>query len=195
MGKIQKSDAYVHFQVGNGISIGLPKSVQKDAELAIHISQILSKNRKGMSSLQYYYNEFVEQYGFDETVPILDLTDPAKGIGVPNDYKYPQYSNTTSFSANNNNIYEEHEHYLASLFYDAITKNKTEVILTDEDINKLQYEKFDKEDSQESAELYCTIASKDMSALSEGDYLLVIGPNPGSHASGKHYWPIYVFIT
>lgn len=117
MGKIQKSDAYVHFQVGNGISIGLPKSVQKDAELAIHISQILSKNRKGMSSLQYYYNEFVEQYGFDETVPILDLTDPAKGIGVPNDYKYPQYSNTTSFSANNNNIYEEHEHYLASLFY------------------------------------------------------------------------------
>lgn len=185
MGKIQKSDAYVHFQVGNGISIGLPKSVQKDAELAIHISQILSKNRKGMSSLQYYYNEFVEQYGFDETVPILDLTDPAKGIGVPNDYKYPQYSNTTSFSANNNNIYEEHEHYLASLFYDAITKNKTEVILTDEDINKLQYEKFDKEDSQESAELYCTIASKDMSALSEGDYLLVIGPNPGSHASGS----------
>ncbi|MFI9722225.1 lantibiotic dehydratase [Streptomyces sp. NPDC052396] len=66
--------------------IRLPESVRAEAERAARTLTALAAGRPGLHHLRAFHRDFLERYGTGRAVPLLELLDPERGLGLPAGY-------------------------------------------------------------------------------------------------------------
>lgn len=163
----------------------LPHEVGEEAAKAAEVLWTLTGTTPDEANLEAYREEFIEHYGLHREVPLLELLDPDLGLGAPAGYEYPpSRRRQETVSANN-----QRDALLLLWMTQTLHRGEIEVELSEERIGQLIHILPDKpkESAPISLELYFTIASPNKQSLEEGDYRLVLSPNPGSQGAGKTF--------
>lgn len=177
--EVYQHDTPVHVDLQTGQLVRLPEQVRREAETAAEIMWRLGPARLGMRPLRGYHEAFLEKYGPDRSVPLLELLDEARGLGAPAGYQWPA-SERQPDSADE----PDRRPLLARLAATATRDRQREVVLDDAMIAELAYDRADPADAQNSCELCVHVAAPSLDALTAGNFRLVMAPSPGSHFAG-----------
>ncbi|MCM3699013.1 lantibiotic dehydratase [Paenibacillus macerans] len=139
------------------------------------------------SNLKAYKEEFIEKYGLDTEVQVLELLDEGIGLGAP-----AGYLNPLSYRKYEPEIPNEKVKKIKQFLQYKIVENNTihneSIELTDDDIEKMIGEnEVPMEEFAPSVEFNAIISAKSSEDVDKGEYLLFIGPNFGSFKAGKTF--------
>ncbi|MEJ8545309.1 thiopeptide-type bacteriocin biosynthesis protein [Brevibacillus borstelensis] len=163
--------------------VTLPKSIAKDLSKAAELLWRLSPNHVGWPHLAEYRNSFIERYGFEREVPLLELLDETRGLGAPATYENPMSKRNYTPSSHD----KINEKVLLQLLSHSLLTGSREIELTDELIEKLEPVPTKWEHVPISMELYVSLFAASAQAMDNGDYTLHIGGNTGSVLAGKSF--------
>ena len=147
--------------------------------LASFFVYISNDKNESHTYLDEYRNKFIEKYGVDREVPLLEMLDSNIGIGAPTSYLNPQ-----------NDFFEEDstkpnynlrlKNYLLNKYESAIT-NKTSITLEQDEIEGILKREIKTDEVPISLELYFQLKKKN------DELNLCLGPNCGSFVAGKTF--------
>lgn len=163
--------------------VTLPKSIIQDLGKAAELLWRLSPNHVGWPHLAEYRDSFIERYGFEREVPLLDLLDENRGLGAPATYENPMSKRNYTPSGHD----KMNEKVLLQLLSHALLTGSKEIELTDELIEKLEPVSPKWEHAPFSMELYVSLFASCAKAMDNGDYTMHIGGNTGSLLAGKSF--------
>ncbi|MEV6414301.1 lantibiotic dehydratase [Kribbella sp. NPDC051718] len=127
----------------------------------------------GMSYLDGYRRAFLERYGQDREVPLLELLDPDLGLGVP---QLPECPDRPTDER------KLRDRTLTDLALGAIKDGRTVVELDDATLAKLT---LGPGQATDSLDLAVFLVAGSAAAVDAGDFQLVLGPNLGGGAAGR----------
>lgn len=151
--------------------IKLNHKIQEDLSHATTALWLLSQQQAQTSKLQSYHQEFLEKYGVYRLVPLLDLINDKKGLGIP-------IENSTEAK-------QEHPSSLIEKLFTHISRRE---IIIDDLIQNLwvnHQEKFAM--APLSLELYFEILSPSAQDIEEGHYTIVMNPAMASMQAGNTF--------
>ncbi|TCP55550.1 thiopeptide-type bacteriocin biosynthesis protein [Tumebacillus sp. BK434] len=169
----------------NGCEVALPGSIKKELEAAAEIIWRLSCRQVGNPHLQGFRNDFLERYGRDREVPLLELLDDEVGLGSPALYKFP--AGHREYDPKPATQSRMRETYVTTLAMQAVAKRQLEVELTDDTLANLESVPPKFAHSPLSMELYASVEAQSVEALNSGDYLIWLNENSGSFGAGKSF--------
>lgn len=143
-------------------------------EFANFLSALATKSSIDYRVIEQYRNRFLEKYGEDREVPVLELLDATVGIGAPYGYLNPwDYQSEKSIDYHTDDKVRK---YLSMLYEEAV-EHGGNIQLEDAGLQELltdtkAYEAYD------SFDLYFHLAQKD------GDYRLYYNASGGSPIAG-----------
>ncbi|MET9469473.1 lantibiotic dehydratase [Streptomyces sp. NPDC006544] len=184
LGPVREGDRLVHVDLALGADVRLPQSVADEAARAMDVLWRLSPPGPGMPQLRSYHRDFVERYGTDRIVPILEVLDDTAGLGAPAGYEWPASSRSEEPHAP---VDRARDLLLARLAAAAVRDGAREVVLDDALVERLANGEPDPARLPRSAELFCTLVADSEGALDRGDFLLVTGPGPGPVEAGATF--------
>lgn len=148
-------------------------------ELASMLTRLATPFSKQSTYLEEYKNKFIEKYGVDREIPLMEMLDTSSGIGAPVSYQQPQ-----------NDFYENvklNDQYTAPLknffllkYWEAV-KNKHEIQLNDQQLQDYLDQDVDHQEVPVSLELNFIVRQHDDTPV------LHLGPNVGSILAGKTF--------
>ncbi|MFD1992768.1 lantibiotic dehydratase [Paenibacillus nicotianae] len=148
-------------------------------ELANMLTRLAAPFSKQSTYLEEYKNKFIEKYGVDREIPLMEMLDTSSGIGAPVSYQQPQ-----------NDFYENvklNDQYEASLknffllkYWEAV-KNKHAIQLNDQQLQDYLDQDVDHQEVPVSLELNFIVRQHDDNPV------LHLGPNVGSILAGKTF--------
>lgn len=164
----------------------LPNKVKNKIEKAAYILQVLSSSQafSHFKHLQAYRHRFLEKYGSNREVLLLELLDEEMGLGAPETYTNPknQFSKmpmgSVSHDAATNSL-------LAKWYIDALRDGKIEVALTDEQLRHFQSDSSDPKAFADSVELICSVYADSIEDLENDKATYVLGAYKGSLGAGR----------
>ncbi|MBE1610101.1 lantibiotic dehydratase [Actinopolymorpha pittospori] len=157
---------------GREVSRSVAAEVARAAELLLR----MHPRPHGPSHLANYRAAFLSRYGHDRRVPLLELLDPRFGLGPP----------TSAHSHDANQMAsQQRSQLLMELATTALRTGSLEVVLDEEDVEKLSTWTPEPDRLPASLELSAFLLAPSVAALDQGDYLLVVGPNLGGQAAGR----------
>lgn len=164
--------------------VTLPRKVAEEAEHAAEVLFRISPPAHVHQSLVDYHEEFVERYGTEQGVPLRTLLDPGTGLGAPAGYKWPQSERRESPPpAPGNDKARDREQLLGSLVQAASLERSSEVILTDELIERLD-NGLRENNTLSFCDLFTTLLARSCEDLDAGNYRLVLHPVNGDAYAG-----------
>ncbi len=179
MSQILANDNYIQIDLFSNSEITFDTEQKQQLE---RLADFIGNTTKSVNRtyLDDYKDKFIEKYGVDQEVQIVELFDSTFGIGAPYNYTHPQNDfyelepNTAYFSE------EEREKYL-SKYVEAIKNNEA---INFEDLES-HYQKIaaEKNSKLQGLELFLDLAKKD-----EKDIFVlgnIIGNNNLGGASGR----------
>jgi thiopeptide-type bacteriocin biosynthesis protein len=178
-GEIRQNDTPLHLETALGAHVSLPEEVRVEAEQALGVMWRLAPDRLGMRPLRPYQRLFLEKYGVGRLVPVLEVLDETNGLGAPAGYTWPASEALEEPVDERRN--PEHQRVLARLAAEAVRDGRTEVVLDDAVLNELSPVPADPRTASTSCELYVELVTRSAEAVLDGDFRLVLAPNPGSH--------------
>ncbi|GAA0633675.1 lantibiotic dehydratase [Kutzneria viridogrisea] len=90
MGELASTDkAPIQVDLRVDADVVLPAEVLRETERVASVLWRLAPAVDGVSYLREYHAAFLERYGVDRTVSVLDLLDPHVGLGPPAGYQVP----------------------------------------------------------------------------------------------------------
>jgi thiopeptide-type bacteriocin biosynthesis protein len=142
----------------------------------------------GLPHLQRYLSAFIEHYGTDQEVPLLELLSPEQGLDAPEGYQYPPRVHPL-FPAppEEPSAAERRDRILCHLAASAINARRLEVELTDELLQQLEQWTPNREAAPASLDLYLQLHARSREALDRGEWRAVIGANVGAMAGGRSF--------
>ncbi|MEU7860447.1 lantibiotic dehydratase [Nonomuraea sp. NPDC049141] len=143
--------------------------VARAAELMLRLSPM----PRGAAALDSYRRAFEARYGKKTEVPLLELLDPEIGLGPP---EYSQGSGTAT--ANRHQI-------LLNLALEAIRDGRRVVDLDEAALTALETWEPSPSAAPTSLDISVFVLAASPSAVDDGDFSLVIGPNQGGGAAGR----------
>lgn len=180
----REDDRLVHVDLALGADVRLPQSVADEAARAMDVLWRLSPPGPGMPSLRPYHRDFIERYGADRVVPVLELLDDTVGLGAPSGYEWPASSRTEEPHAPTERA---RDLLLGRLAAAAVRGGTREVVLDDDLVERLAHGEPDPVRLPRSCELFCTLVADSEEALDRGDFLLVAGPGPAPAEAGATF--------
>ena len=181
MQEIYESSAYLQVDtIISGEAFQLEKNISESicelASLFVYLSNEI-KNQYGY--LQHYRNRFIEKYGIDREVPILEMLDSNIGIGAPAPYIKPQNDFYDEYNTKDNYRQNLKNYFLTE--YEKALKNSTYIDIKIEEIQRLIDCTVQPEEIPISLELYFILKK-------EGERIsLNLSPNCGSFVAGKTF--------
>jgi len=154
----------------------LPKNIKDEIADAAECLWKLNRDFKN-EKMDEYKNKFIETYGVFREIPLMDVISEEKGIGFPkNDDGLNQSEklNRMMYSLD-----ASKQIILNNLVSNAIKQDETELILTDEVIQKISSDNFIGE-IPEGIDIYAEIINNG----SDG-YRIVLNPQAGAQGIGK----------
>ncbi|MGW7529091.1 lantibiotic dehydratase [Streptomyces sp. NPDC054783] len=182
MRQLADADRLVHVDLALDAEVRLPHTVAEEAARGLGVLWRLSV--PGPAPLRGYHRDFLERYGPDRVVPVLEVLDDTVGLGAPAGYTWPASSRSEDPAPR---PARELELLLGRLAAEAIRDGAREVVLDDDLVARLAPGQPDRELLPRSCELFCTLVAANEQALAEGDFLLVGGGGPGALEAGGTY--------
>ncbi len=153
---------------GRTLSQEVGLEVARAAELLLRLSPF----PQGLPDLREYRGRFVERYGLDREVPLLEMLDPVLGLGAP--------------EGGSRQTPPERDRALLDLAWRAMRTREQVVELQEETLTRLQAAPLDRSEIPVSLDLCALVAAADRQALDRGEFLVVVGPNLGSEEAGRN---------
>lgn len=165
----------LHTDLVMAMRVNLPRSVQADLEAAATVLWRLSPGPAGARSLRSYHRDFLDRYGMQRLVPVTDLLDPVRGLGVPAAYRQPGDTDPGTGSGA--------QRHLAELLLRAVADRSREVELTTDDVTRLAAGGSDGA-APPSVEVFAQVIAESVEELARGDYRLVLSGKTGAAGAG-----------
>ena len=135
--------------------------------------------------LSRYKQEFVEKYGQDREVNVLELLNNDTGIGAPFNYERPSNNRALDIAINksvNGNVRD----YFSEKYLYAIKNKENSIVIKDSEVMELEIEDIAYESIPDSLEVNIIVKSE-ASKDNKMNLKYHIGPNLGSTAAGKSF--------
>ena len=175
------------FQVDTALHLEAPllnTSIGVAAAQAVEILLRLGCFPEGPHHLREYHAAFLERYGVDSEVPLLDLLSPETGLDAPSTYTEPPRSYPLP------PVQEATQHHrdnlLWSIAMEATNAGAIEVEMTDHLMKELTYWDPNKDTlPPPSLEIYAQIQATSKEALDQGNWRFIVAP--GLAMSGRTF--------
>lgn len=154
----------------------IANEINELASLFVYLSNPVNSNH---SNLEQYKNKFVEKYGVDREVPLLEMLDTNIGIGAPAMYLKPQNDFYDEYTAQAN-YNRELKNYLLEKYEMAVAEGR-DIIIDMEEIKQFLDCSVKVGEVPVSLELYFMLKQKD------GKICMSLSPNCGSFVAGKTF--------
>ena len=140
----------------------------------------------GFRHLQEYRRLFLEKYGEQAEVPLLDLLSPENGLDAPSGYQQPPrtYDHPSDLPASGA---DQRDQLLLRLLTEAVKRGSLEVELSGEILQQLERWSPRLEEAPLSLEVYLQIHARSREALDRGEWTAVAGRNCGSPHAGRTF--------
>lgn len=162
-------------------SADVASELARAAEVLLHISTYGPQ----FPHLAAYRREFIERYGEGREVPVLELLDEDIGLGPPPNYQHPP--RTRESPALQPPQYPLRDRTLLELAATALRNGQREVELDAAALGRLQVRDSWREEVPDSLELYAFVAAPSQAEISDGNYLVIIGPRIGADPAGRSF--------
>ncbi|GAA3137951.1 lantibiotic dehydratase [Planomonospora alba] len=182
---IEPDDTPVHIDTRLDARLHLPYAVREVIEHATGVMWRLSRPKLGLFALRDYHRRFLDVYGADRLVPILQLLDESTGLGAPAGYGWPN-SEAAPVPPDDFRT-ARRDRAMARLTAAAHRTRQREVVLGDADLDELCHDTADHADLPNSCEVTVQVVAPSVEALDDGDFLVFLSPSPGSHRAGSTF--------
>ncbi|MGZ0148023.1 lantibiotic dehydratase [Kribbella sp. WER1] len=156
------------------VEMRLPPVVAEEAARAASLLWRLSPPGDGLPALASYHRAFLDRYGTDRVVPVLELMDPHVGLGPPAGYRIPVGERGREELPNNTYPAARDQALAAAL------DGSGELLLDDALIDRLAGDPDDR--PPDSLDLCAQLLADSPEAVERGDFLLAA--TSGSIAAG-----------
>jgi len=165
----------------------LNQSISHDMEKYCEMLQKLAVSQWENNSIKAYKEEFIEKYGVDVEVQLLELLDEGIGLGAPAGYLNPASHRKIEPEIPHGKLKRIKEFLQFKIVESNATHNEL-LQLTDEDIENMSGgSDVSEEEFSPSVEFNAIISARSCEHVDKGDYLIFIGPNLGSIKAGKTF--------
>ncbi|XCM84243.1 lantibiotic dehydratase [Kitasatospora sp. HUAS MG31] len=162
--------------------IVLPESVGEEVRRYAAAIWAMTPEWTTLEYLRDYRDRFIERYGTASAVPLADLVDPHRGLGLP-----PEYGATPAHSRSGpgEDADRPRRNAIAELAQQAVLEGG-DLVLTDEDVARLAAATGYDPDRRppRTLELCFQVLAESPAALDRGEYLLLGSPHIGSWTAG-----------
>ena len=158
---------------------GLGAAVAREAAKAAQLLLRLTPMPAGFPALAAYRQAYLDRYGGDREVPLLELVDPHLGLGPSPMRGHGPDGRDPARAA-------RRAEALFQLACRALYHREPVVELDEKLLSSLEAWKPDPSAAPPSLDLNFLIAAKSAGAVDAGDFLLVVGPNLGASAAGRN---------
>lgn len=161
--------------------IQLPRSVVEEARRYASAMWTISEPWVTHAHMRDYRNRFLERYGTEGAVPLAELVDPHRGLGLPEGYR----GRARHRSGAGGGPGRERRVLTAELVQEALLADDPELRLTPELIDRLAPPAEDPAPAPpRSLELCFQLLADSEGALDRGEFQLLSGPHSGSWVAG-----------
>ncbi|NXY95654.1 lantibiotic dehydratase [Streptomyces sp. BR123] len=158
------------------------RSVVREAERAATALWRMSP-RSPYAHHSAYFSAFLERYGPDTAVPVLDLLDPHAGIGAPGSYAWPASGAAGDQPEQQPGVAARaRRNILADLLQDCFLRGHRELVLDDGLVDRLSY--ADNGGTPRSMDFCVQVLASSTASVDAGDFRLVLSPVAGSARAG-----------
>ncbi|HEY6988594.1 MAG TPA: lantibiotic dehydratase [Bryobacteraceae bacterium] len=161
--------------INGSIDIRIGEEAARAAELLLRLSPF----PRGSGSLAAYRQQFVNKYGLNREIPLLDLLHPSRGLGPPSGYSYALVAPDPEKSARRSRL-------LMQLACVALRDRQRIIDLDEALIAQLESWRPEPQTAPLSLDLNILVAASSTEAIDRGEFSLVIGPNLGGMAAGRN---------
>ncbi|MGW3991865.1 lantibiotic dehydratase [Amycolatopsis sp. NPDC004772] len=176
-GQIEDFETPLHVDTRVDLQLGLSDEVRTEVERAAEVLWRLSPPRLGMRPLRGFHGRFLERYGADRLVPVLELLDATRSLGAPAGYEWPESEAAPEEPREPSST--RRDRLISELAMGALRSGSREAVLTDDLVRELAYDEADPADLPNSCELYVHVVDQ-----AGGGFRVVVSPSPGSHHAG-----------
>ncbi|MET9026153.1 lantibiotic dehydratase [Nocardia sp. NPDC004168] len=171
----------LHIDTALDVEVQLPDDVRTEVERAAALMWRMSTPKLGLAALRDYHEKFLERYGTDRIIGIRELLDPARGLGAPAGYSWPNSEEEAERAIDRD---ASRIRLLHRLIGTALRDGAREIELSDELLDELIPGDEPAADVPNSCEITFHVIARSLDALSAGDFRVVVAPSPGSHHAG-----------
>ncbi|GAA1591205.1 lantibiotic dehydratase [Kribbella hippodromi] len=157
--------------------VRLPQAVADEAARVGSLLWRLSPPGDGLPALASYHRAFLDRYGTDRVVPVLDLLDPQVGLGPPAGYRIPVGERGGAEVPSNTCSAARDQALAVALVENA---GAEELVLDNQLVSQLVSEGSDR--APDSLDLCAQVLADSPEALERGEFLLAA--TSGSIAAG-----------
>lgn len=138
----------------------------------------LAPEHPGNERMRAYHGRFLERYGTDRTVPVLEVLDEVRGLGLPR----AEESGTPAPGAA---AATRRDRLLGELLCDAMRRGTQEIVLDDAAVRRLSADGRGR--VPRSADIGAEVVAASWEELCAGDFRLVLGLSPVSSMAGAAF--------
>ncbi|GHH40777.1 lantibiotic dehydratase [Streptomyces candidus] len=182
----EPDDTPLHIDTRLDSTLHLPHTVRNVVERATETMWRLSRPKLGLFALRNYHRRFLDVYGADRLVPVLDLLDESTGLGAPAGYGWPN-GDAPPVPVPDPPRTARRDRSMARMVATAHRKGLREIVLDDADLEELLHDTADPADLPSSAEVTVQVVADSVQALDDGEFLVFLSPSPGSHRAGSTF--------
>jgi thiopeptide-type bacteriocin biosynthesis protein len=176
----QKDDS-VPVQVDMALSTegSLGRNIGEEAARAAELLLRLTPFPYGLSSVASYRQAFLNRYGHEREVAVLELLDPHRGLGPISGYGHANVGPDPAKAATRYRT-------LLRLATDALHDHRHTVLLDEKLVAELETWKPNHETAPLSLDINVLVSARSSAAIDHGDFKLIVGPNLGAQAAGRN---------
>lgn len=176
-------------QVDSALQVKTPLLHRSIGQVAAQAATFLLRQTPlptGFPHLREYRLLFLEKYGEQAEVPLLDLLSPENGLDAPAGYEGPprtylRPSSPDALAAG------PRDQLLLRLVSEAVNQRSLEVELTEEFQRQLERWSPTPEEAPLSLEIYLQLHARSREAIDRGEWTAVVGRNSGSPGAGRTF--------
>lgn len=184
------ANAHMPFQIDTALQLKSNQLNHAIGEAAAQAGEALlrlSPLSQGMPHLEEYRMAFMERYGAEAEVPLLDLLSPESGLDAPPMYTQPPRTYPLP-NAQHPPENRKRDAILNTLIANAINERQQEIELTDDLLQQLTSWTVQTDMlASSSLEVYLQIHAASQEMLDRDEWLAVVSPNCGSPSGGRTF--------
>ncbi|KIO68335.1 hypothetical protein B4064_0974 [Caldibacillus thermoamylovorans] len=137
------------------------------------------------SPFSRYKQEFIEKYGVDREVPLLEMLDQDLGIGAPVDYENPKNAGINAGMVQPSTDEQLRDYFLQK--YVEAVKDKKSIMITDDEIKELGLDDYNYNSIPDSLDMNIIVKCNSDQDIADNRFTYYLGPNLGATHAGKSF--------
>ncbi|MBW9173852.1 lantibiotic dehydratase [Clostridium estertheticum] len=158
-----------------------------DLNELIHLLLLVSpSSHNSQDYFQIHKMDFMEKYGQEREILLLEMIDNDLGIGAPATYVHPKNNRSKTFNSSDL-VNKKVKSYLLQKYIYALDNNYNSIEINDDEIKALDLPQYNYEEIPNSLELNVIVRADSEEEFKKQNLNYHIGPNVGSPQAGKAF--------